>query len=87
MLKHHETYRSRKWVWSDPEVILINLGNSLYGWIEKISNLLAGSETLFLIDIIADETLDKRKHPLLELAISERHRKHLVVNPVIHCSS
>ena len=42
--------------------------------IEKISNLLAGSTTLFLIDdIIADETLDKPRQPLLELAISGRH--------------
>ena len=45
--------------------------------IERISNLLAGSKTLFLIDdIIADETLDKRRQPLLELAISGRHRQH-----------
>ena len=45
--------------------------------IEKISNLFAGSKTLFLIDdIIADKTLDKRRQPLLELAISGRHRGH-----------
>ena len=45
--------------------------------IEKISNLLAGDKTLFLIDgIIADETLDKHRQPLLELAISGRHRGH-----------
>ena len=45
--------------------------------IEKISNLLTGSATLFLIDdIIADETLDKPREPLLELAISGRHRQH-----------
>ena len=45
--------------------------------IEKISNLLAGDKTLFLVDdIIADETLDKRRQPLLELAISGRHRSH-----------
>ena len=45
--------------------------------IEKISNLLAGNKTLFLIDdIIADETLDKPHQPLLELAISGRHRGH-----------
>ena len=45
--------------------------------IEKISNLLAESATLFLInDIIADEALDKRRQPLLELAISGRHRQH-----------
>ena len=41
----------------------------------KISNLLAGDKTLFLIDdIIADETLDTRRQPLLELVISGRHR-------------
>ena len=45
--------------------------------IEKISNLLAGDKTLFLIDnIIADETLDKRRQLLLELAISGRHGDH-----------
>ena len=45
--------------------------------IEKINNLLAGDKTLFLIDdIIADESLDKCCQPLLELAISGRHRGH-----------
>ena len=45
--------------------------------IEKISKLLAGSKTLFLIDdIIADEALIKCRQPLLELAISGRHRQH-----------
>ena len=52
-------------------------GNRLYYLIEKTSNLLAGSTTLFLIDdIIANETLDKCNQPLLELAISGRHRGH-----------
>ena len=52
-------------------------GNQLYYFIEKISNLLAGSKTLFLIDdIIVNETLDKHCQPLLELAISGRHRQH-----------
>ena len=45
--------------------------------IEKISNLLTGSKTLFLInDIIADEAVDKRHQLLLELAISGCHRQH-----------
>ena len=45
--------------------------------IERISNLLTGDKTLFLIDdIIANETLDKHRQPLLELAISGRHRGH-----------
>ena len=39
--------------------------------------MLAGSATLFLIDdIIADEALNKRRQPLLGLAISGRHRAH-----------
>ena len=45
--------------------------------IEKISKLLTGSKTLFLIDdIIADDALDKCCQPLLGLAISGRHRAH-----------
>ena len=77
MLKHNETYKSRGWVWTDPDVIRIEPDNNLYYLIEKISNLLAGSKTLFLIDhIIADEALNKHHQPLLELAISGCHRQH-----------
>ena len=72
---HNETYKSRGWVLTDHEVIQIEPGNSLYYLIEKISNLLAGYKTLFLIDdIIADEALDKRRQLLLELAILGTHR-------------
>ena len=89
-LAHNETYKSRGWVWDDPDVIPIEPDNNLYYLIEKISNLLAGSKILFLInDIIADEALDKHHQPLLELAISGCHRQHSLwaVNPVIHCHS
>ena len=74
-LKYNSTYKSRGWVWNDPEVIPIEPGNQSYYLIENISNLLAGSVTLFLIDdIIADEALNKCRQPLLELAISGRYR-------------
>ena len=77
MLEHNETYKSPGWVWTDPEFIRIERGNQLYYLIEKISNLLTRSKTLFLIDdIIADEGLIKHHQPLLELAISGRHRAH-----------
>ena len=76
-LTHNETYKSRGWVWNYPDVFPIEPGNRLYYLIEKISNLLAGSVTLFLIDdIIANEALDKCRQPLIELAISGRHRQH-----------
>ena len=46
---------------------------------ENLGNNLAGDKTLFLIDdIMADETLDKRRQPLLGLAISGRHKGHSV---------
>ena len=76
-LGYNSIYKSRSWVWNDPDVIPIEPGNQLYYLIEKISNLLTGDKTLFLIDdIIADETLDKHWQPLLELAISGRDRGH-----------
>ena len=76
-LRYNSTYKSRGWVSNDPDVIPIEPGNQLYYLIEKISNLLTGSTTLFLIDdIIADETLHKCRQPLLELEISGRHRGH-----------
>ena len=76
-LRNNSTYKNGSWVWNDPDVIPTEPGNQLYYLIEKISNLLTGDKTLFLIDdIIADETLDKYRQPLLELAISGRHRGH-----------
>jgi len=45
--------------------------------IEKLSKMLSGEEILFIVDdVIADETLDKKRQSLLDLAISGRHRKH-----------
>ena len=79
-LAQNETYKSQGWIWNDPHIILEEPGNQLYYLIKKYSNLLAGSKTLFLIDdIIANEALDKRRQPLLELAISGCHRNHLLL--------
>ena len=76
-LEHNKTYKNRGWVRNDPDVIPIEPDNQLYYLIEKISKLLAGFKILFLIDdIIANEALDKCHQPLLELAISGRHRAH-----------
>ena len=72
--RYNSTYKSQGWVWNDPDVIPIEPGNQLYYLIEKISDLLAESATLFFIDdIIANEALDKCCQPLLELAILGRH--------------
>lgn len=76
-LQWNETYLSRASLWSDEYVFLINPKKELFEYIEKLSTLLAGEETLFIVDdVIANEKLDKKRQSLLELAISGRHRKH-----------
>ena len=76
-LRWNQTYRDAKWFWTDPYVILIEPEDHLYDWIKKMDILCSGYKTLFLIDdIIADNSLDKKRQPLLELAISVRHKNH-----------
>ena len=73
----NKTYHSKYWIKNDDKVWLIEPKDKLYQWTEKLSQLLARSETLFVIDdIIAGEGLDKKRQSLLELAISGRHRDH-----------
>ena len=76
-LRVNKTYHVRDWTKNDDKLWLIEPKDNLYQWIGKLSQLLARFETLFIIDdIIADETIDKSRQPLLELSISGRHRSH-----------
>ena len=76
-LRWNKTYHSRDWIKNDDKFWFIEPKDKLYQWIEKLSQLLARTETLFIIDdTIADEGLDKRRQSLLELANSGRHRDH-----------
>ena len=62
---------------SDDKVWLIEPKDSLYQWIQRLSELLQFLEVLFIIDDIVDKKdLDKRRQPLLELSISRRHQGH-----------
>ena len=76
-IRWNRTYLDRPWIWKDDYVFIVEPRGNLFELIEKLSNLLSGEETLFIVDdMIADETLDKKRQPLLELAISGRHRQH-----------
>ena len=76
-LRWNKTYLNRSWIWKDDYVFPLEAKGNLFEIVEKLSSLLSGEETLFIVDdMIADEALDKRRNPLLELAISGRHRKH-----------
>ena len=72
-LRWNKTYHSRDWIKHEDKVWLIEPKGKLYQWIEKLSQLLACSETFIIDDIIADQSLDKKRESLLELAISCRH--------------
>ena len=76
-IRWSKTYHTRHWIRDDDKIFLVEPKDQLYQWIEKLSQLLATSETIFIIDdIIADESLHKRRQSLLELAISGRHQGH-----------
>ena len=76
-LRWNKSYLERKWIWKDDYVFCLEPKGNLFELIEKLSELFSGKETLFIVDdMIADEALDKKRQPLLELAVSGRHRKH-----------
>ena len=75
-LRWNKTYLERGYIWKDDDVYPVEPKGDLFELIKKLSLRFSGEETLFVVDdVIADETLDKRWNPLLELAISGRHRK------------
>ena len=75
-LQENDSYHAKEWIKNDDKVWLVDPKDNLYHWIRKLSGLLRFLEELFIIDDIANESLDKRRQPLLELSISGRHRGH-----------
>ena len=76
-LQENETYHAKEQIKNDDKVWLVESKENLYQWIKKLSEVLRFLEALFIIDdIIANESLDKRRQPLLELYVSGRHSNH-----------
>ena len=70
-------YHAKWWIKNDDNIWLADPKDNIYQWIKKLSDLLWFYEVLFIIDdIIANESLDKRRQPLLELSISGRNWGH-----------
>ena len=75
--ENNKTYHAKEWIKNDDNVWLVDPKDNLYQWIKNLLELLRILEVLFIIDdIIANESLDKKKEPLLESCISGRHRRH-----------
>ena len=69
-LQENDTYHSKECIKNDDKVWLVDPKDNLYKWIKRLSELLRFLELLFILDdIIANESLDKRRQPLLELSI------------------
>ena len=76
-VRDNASYLSRNWVKNDNQVWLVEPGSRLHEWIQRLSQFLRHLEVLFIIDdLIADECLDEKRQPLLELSITGRHRNH-----------
>ena len=75
--ENDKTYHAKEQIKKNDSVWLVDPKDNLYQWIKKFSELLRFLEVLFIIDdIIANDSLGKRRQPLLELSISGRHRGH-----------
>ena len=73
-LKHNKTYRERKWVWTDDNIILVDPSNRLNETLEYYYNLCEGTQTLFIIDdCSAEQEMVKKRKTLSKLAFSGRH--------------
>ena len=76
-LRENSTYHAKEWIKTDDNVWLVDPKDKLYQRIKKLPELLRFLGVLFIIDdIIANNNLDRRRQPLLELSISGRHRGH-----------
>ena len=76
-LRENKTHHAKGWIKNDDKVWLVDPKDNLYQWIEKLSELLRFFEVLFNInDIIANKDLDKRRQPVFELSIWDRHQGH-----------
>ena len=73
-MRWNQTYRERRWVWTDPEVWIVDPGERLQECLRAFYSLFAGEPTLYIIDdCSASEALTKKKDMLSELAFSGRH--------------
>ena len=75
--ENNKTCHAKECIKNDDNVWLVDPKDNLYQWIKKLSELLRFLDVLSIIDyIIANESLDKRRQPLLELSISGRYWGH-----------
>ena len=73
-VRWNKTYHERRWIWTDPEVYIVDPGDRLQEYLRAFFLLFAGESTLYIVDdCSAKRDLTKKKDMLSELAFSGRH--------------
>ena len=73
-MRFNKTYQECDWLWSDPELYVIDPGERLHDCLRGFYKLFQGESTLYIIDdCSATKALTKNKDMLSELAFSGRH--------------
>ena len=73
-IEHNKTYKQCPWLWTDPEVYVLDPGEHVHNYLRAFYLVFKGEPTLFIInDCSATKALTKKKDMLSELAFSGRH--------------
>ena len=73
-IEHNKTYKQCPWLWTDPEVYVLDPGDRLHDYLRAFYLVFKVEPTLFIIDdCSATKALTKKKDMLSELAFSGRH--------------
>ena len=73
-IEHNKTYKQCPWLWTDPEVYVLDPGERLHDYLRAFYLVFKVEPTLFIIDdCSATKALTKKKDMLSELAFSGRH--------------
>ena len=73
-IEHNKTYKQCPWLWTDPEVYVLDPGERLHDYLRAFFLVFKGEPKLFIIDdCSATKALTKKKDMLSELAFSGRH--------------
>ena len=61
-VRHNKTYQQCPWIWTDPEVYLLDPGERLHDYLRAFYHVLMGEPTLYIIDDCSAPTaLTKKK--------------------------
>ena len=78
-IRHNKTYHQCPWIWTDPEVYLLDPGEGLHDYLRAFYHVFIGEPTLYIIDDCSASTASTKKKDLLSmLAFSGRHAEQSV---------